>query len=256
MPINSAQPTQISNRNFSPLRSASIQDNVMLHLHNKAALDSSSKDDIVRTLLLKGTVNIAGTEVEKRTIAVGIQKIYEEELFDILDKNPSYTLKMVSHTAMPPTPLCVAAEAVDTAMHPDIKSNQASQKTITDRATTLKNLLSIPRQFSYAAIYDKPRDDVDQQVNFDQAVATWPNLFAVQTEQEGGAQALTGATYYLSDEKGKTHVFGIRISQANKPSDEQVQLFQGLLASHNVENKLAPLNHLLVNNTHNVPHSF
>lgn len=74
MPINSAQPTQISNRNFSPLRSVSIQDNVMLHLHNKAALDSSSKGDIVRTLLLKGTVNIAGTEVEKRTIAVGIQK--------------------------------------------------------------------------------------------------------------------------------------------------------------------------------------
>ncbi|CNC92651.1 hypothetical protein B7R74_10425 [Yersinia pseudotuberculosis] len=238
---------------YPSLPKAFIQDKVMLSLHNKAALDSTIKGDAVRALLLHAYVDIKGNEVERRTTAVGIQKLYEEVLQELLYQDPKCISVMISHTANPPTPLSIASpERVMQMMHQNIQQDIASQKTITDRTQTLHNLLSYKNQFQYKAIYDQPRLKPEENYNFKMVNDVHENLHSIQTDSCCKAGALTGATYFLQDSPGEIHVFGIRITQANEESGK-VELFQGLKSDVQTNNKLDSLYLLLRGNSHQFP---
>lgn len=144
-------------------------------------------------------------------------------LFRLLKLNPDYELDMVSHTALPPTPLSTV---------------------------TLHQLLSCGHQFKYFCIYDTPCKE-QQADNFRKMAEKYQGtLLPIKTKVEGSAEALTGVTYYLTRGKNGTYVFGIRITQANKVSENgEVRFFQG--ASHHpvIEKALIPITQLMMDNT-------
>ncbi|MBS0057514.1 hypothetical protein [Yersinia sp. Marseille-Q3913] len=231
---------------------------IMGKLDRQSFFDDSSSSDVVKKLIAGNSVQVTGTAIERQTIAVNIQKNFEEVLFRLLKHNPSYQLEMVSHTALPPTPLSTVSvqQVIDEA--PKFKNHDAAQRTVTDRTVTLHQLLSCGNQFKYFCFYDTPRKE-QQADNFRKIAEKYQDtLFPIKTKVEGSAEALTGATYYLTHGKNEIYVFGIRITQANKVSENgegEARLFQGAIDNRVIKEALAPLDQLMEDHADASPYS-
>lgn len=88
-----------------------------------------------------------------------------------------------------------------------------------NRINTNRAFLSLNEQVVFYSLYAEPRTDEAQQKCFDDNVISSSTLYACKME---GAllKELSGAFYSLKDVDGNSIVIGVRITQANEPSDK------------------------------------
>jgi hypothetical protein len=93
------------------------------------------------------------------------------------------------------------------------------------RIQTNNAFLARGDQVDFYSLYASPRGDAEQQKHFEDKVKGSNNLFPFQMKGVPPVE-LSGATYRLDDAKGNRMVIGVRITQANIPS-EHCSLFVG-----------------------------
>ncbi|HFS5793842.1 TPA: hypothetical protein ACH1J3_002884 [Citrobacter werkmanii] len=163
-------------------------------------------------------------DADNRNVAVGMQAMIETALLNELARDPKARLSIIVHTNNPPTPLCACGDYTPL-FHPSIRGDLAVESTVTSRIKTNENFLRLGNQVSFCSLYGAERAVATEQAFFDEKVRSNPGLFAVQTPEPPPVD-LSGATYLYANGKNEKMVIGVRITQANIPS-ENCSLFVG-----------------------------
>jgi hypothetical protein len=175
-------------------------------------------------LVSSGSWSQQQNDAKNRDIAVGMQAVIETALMNGLINDPKSQLSVIVHTNNPPTPLC-SEEASKSFFHPGVRDNLAVESTVTSRIKTNNMFLRLGHQVSFCSVYGTKRESPAHQAFFDAKLATHPNLFAFQANHNPPVD-LSGATYIYTNGQNEKTIIGIRITQANIPS-EKCSLFIG-----------------------------
>ncbi|WP_157674002.1 hypothetical protein [Endozoicomonas ascidiicola] len=95
----------------------------------------------INALFGNKTVEFIDNDTATRPVAVGIQTIFEQALHKLLEDR-DIQATVIIHTKYPATPLCTeeAATPSDSLMGDNMRDDPNRKSTITERATTLRNL--------------------------------------------------------------------------------------------------------------------
>lgn len=180
--------------------------------------------ECLKVLMSTGEWSQQQNDAKNRSIAVGMQATIETALMNALMSDPKGRLSIIVHTTNPPTPLC-AENISDSLLHSDIRNDLAVHSTVTSRVITNRHFLQTGHQVSFCALYGTERSNLAEQAFFNEKVEYYPSLFALHTNENPPSE-LSGATYiYINGQNEKT-IMGVRITQANGPS-EKCSLFIG-----------------------------
>ncbi len=172
------------------------------------------------TLVLKGVLEINGTDQEVRPYFVALQGIVEHVLSSLLQKDVK-SLTGFIYTPMPATPLCTLGEISPKLVDLSMETDPVRLATVKTRATILRDYLG--KGGNLYIVY--PKDGLakrtkEQQKIYKQELINYPNhLFDVPLNRENIPEELIGATYFFQDQLNNTFVFAIKMTQANDPKD-------------------------------------
>ncbi|WP_067519018.1 hypothetical protein [Endozoicomonas ascidiicola] len=116
------------------------------------------------------TVKLIKDDTEVRPIAVGIQTIFEQALHKLLLEDRDIQTTVIIHTKYPATPLCTeeAATPSDSLMGDNMRDDPKRKNTITERATTLRNLAKAGDNVRLLIAY--PKDGLSERSDDQQRV--------------------------------------------------------------------------------------
>ncbi|USE35622.1 hypothetical protein [Endozoicomonas sp. SCSIO W0465] len=88
-----------------------------------------------------GTLKLSGDDKKVRPIGVGIQTIFEQSLYELLENKTISKAVAIIHTKTPATPLVTPEKtAPHEAMSAQMQGDSTREKTISDRTITVRNL--------------------------------------------------------------------------------------------------------------------
>lgn len=161
-----------------------------------------------------------------RPVAVGLQAIFEQALLDTVAAGEILHADIIFTTANPLTPLCQAPG--NGHFNPSLTSgcvahHPGSYDTVISRTHTVPQLLGRP-EISVCAIYSRERADPIAQAFYDSVCREQsdPNKFYSLRSGISLPDCLSGACYFVVSKDNNTHLFGLRITQANIPTDNCV----------------------------------
>nr|WP_318383132.1 hypothetical protein [uncultured Enterobacter sp.] len=161
-----------------------------------------------------------------RPVAVGLQAIFEQALLNAIASGDVIHSDIIFTTANPMTPLCQPAgkgNAHASLMAADVANHPGSYDTVISRSHTVPQLLE-NQSVSVCTIYSQDRPDAQSQQFYDSVCAQHPDATQFYSLRSGIAlpPEFSGANYVVTAKDQSTHLFGLRITQANNPTDRCV----------------------------------
>ncbi|POT59491.1 hypothetical protein C3432_01855 [Citrobacter amalonaticus] len=159
-----------------------------------------------------------------RPVAVGLQGIFEEALLSSLESGDVARADIIFTTANPPTPLCHSdALRTPSLLSNSVASDAGSYDTVISRVHTVPALLNHP-SVNLCSIYSQERENpVDQNV-YDDVCLAHPDKSKFYSLCSGVPlpDNLSGANYFVVSKDNNVNLFALRITQANKETDNCV----------------------------------
>lgn len=159
-----------------------------------------------------------------RPVAVGLQALFEQALLDSLENGTVLQADIIFTTANPLTPLCQPVGMSSSSMvSTSVASHPGSKDTVISRTFTMPRLLDHP-SVNICTLYSQKRANPVDQSYYDDMCLAHPDgnkFYSLCTEQPL-PEELSGANYVVVSKDFSTHFFGVRITQANKETDNCV----------------------------------
>ena len=169
------------------------------------------------------TFDLSGDDKTVRPVGVGIQTIFEQALYELLESRTISKAVAIIHTKTPATPLVNPENTASRGtMSEQMHGDSAREKTITDRTVTVRNLArSEPEKMTLYIAY--PESGMDkrepgQRETYQAELAKPENksLKDLPLSQKEMADNLVGASYIMTgaDDDSQPLYFGLRAVQA------------------------------------------
>ncbi len=172
-------------------------------------------------LVQSGELVISDTDEKIRPYFVTLQAVTEHVLACELGKQV-LSLKGIIHTPAPATPLCTKDNLSSNLVDPSIENDQKRLLTVKARVTILREYLQKSGQLY--VLYPKngihTRTEEQQKIYKNELQEHSKVLFDRPLDIETLPDEMSGATYFFQDKEGKTGIFAIKMTQANKLKPE------------------------------------
>lgn len=205
-----------------------------------------------KTLVTNGRLEISGTDKEVRPYFVSLQGVMEHVLSHALVDGEVKDLVGTILTPMPPTPLCTASPITPGLVDPSIEEDPSRLFTVQARTVILRKYLQ--NGGNIIAVYPRgglSKRSPEQQAIYAQERQNYPEtLREIVLSSDTVPEELIGATYTFADKEGNSYAFGIKMTQANSPTDNgNFALWFGAADHPDVKERIEAVNRFIKGNT-------
>lgn len=193
-----------------------------------------------------GVLESNESDAKIRPYFVTLQGIVEHVLARELGKSIS-SLVLNIHTPAPATPVCDEGNISEGLVDKQIAEDAARLSTVTFRAHTIRYCLEQKATLNVLYPSDGVSKRTPEQLKIFKELKDHYQLTLhdMPMSCESVPNELIGATHAFSDNEGKEYVFGIKMTQANSPTDSQSAVWFGERSNKSISDRILAVSEFL-----------